>query len=42
LCNLTEYCVPVKLVTLIVMIYATYSKVRIGTDKEAVCAPEPV
>jgi hypothetical protein len=26
----------VKLVTLIRMFYATYSKVRIGTDKEAV------
>ena len=33
---------PVKLVTLIRMFYATYSKVKIDTDKEAVWAPEPV
>ena len=34
---------PVKLVTLIRMFYATYSsKVRIGTGKDAVWAPELV
>ena len=42
LCKLTECCMPVKLVTLIRMFCATYSKVKIDTDKEVVWAPESV